>query len=153
MGTPLHRQGARNQGGLAVVFDTNLQFRSTSASLTATETSATVEIPGGTPTDGLALVIDIPKRDVGDTLAITLTHSTDNSTFTTLETLETVASITATNSVPFKLVRRFYSRNRYYRTVMTVAGTSPDFGAVQARVGSSDEWNILSVGANATANP
>lgn len=136
-----------------MVFDTNLQFRSTTASLTATETSAAVDIPGGTPTDGLALVIDVPKKGIGHTLAITLQHSTDNSTYTTLETLETVASVTQASTVPFKLVRRFYSRNRYYKTVMAVAGTGPDFGAVQARVGSSDEWNILSLGANATVNP
>lgn len=136
----------------AVVFDSNLQFRSTTDSLTQTETSAAVTI-NGTPADGLALVVDVPKKDIGDTLQVTLQHSTDNSTWTTLITTETVASVTATSTVPFKIVRRFNTRNKYVRTVMTVAGTSPDFGAVKARIGDNDQWQSAGMGVNATSNP
>lgn len=136
-----------------MVYDTQLAFRSTTDSLTQTETSSVVTIPGGTPIDGLALIIDIPKKSVGDTMQVTLQHSTDNSTYTNLLVIETVASVTAASTVPFKIPRRFYSRNKYYKTVTTVAGTSPDFGAVLIRVGNDDNWNILSVGANASTNP
>ena len=136
-----------------MVFDTNLQFRSTTDSLTATETSAAVSIPGGTPIDGLALVIDVPKKSVGDTMQVTLQHSTDNSTYTNLLVTETVASVAAASTVPFKIVRRFYTGNKYLKTVTTVAGTSPDFGAVQIRIGDDDNDNRLAVGADDTANP
>ena len=134
------------------MYDSNLQFRSTTASLTATETSAAVTI-NGTPATGLALVVDVPRKDVGDTLQVTLQHSTDNTTWTPLLTLETVASVTVASTVPFKLVRRFHTRNKYVRTVMTVAGTTPDFGAVQARIGDQDQWNLTAMGQNATVNP
>ena len=133
------------------MYDNNLQFRQTTASLTQTETSTALKI--AVPADGLALVVDVPKKDVGDTLQITLQHSTDNSTFTTLLTEELVASVTATSTVPFKIVRRFQSANAYFRTVMTVAGTSPDFGAVQARIGDKDLWQNVAMGTYATANP
>lgn len=135
------------------IFDNNLFFRTAGAgSMTSTETSSALTI-NGTPAIGLALVIDIPKRDVGDTVQFTLEHSTNNSTWATLLTTELVASITATSTVPKKIVRRFHTRNKYVRLVGTVAGTSPDFGAVVARLDDGSQWNILSVGQNASSNP
>lgn len=134
------------------IYDSQLYFRSTTDSLTQTETSAALTI-NGTPADGLAIVIDVPKKSVGDTMQLSLQHSTDNSTWTTLLNVETVASVTAASTVPFKIVRRFFTRNKYVRSVITVAGTSPDFGAVIARIGDDSQWNLLSVGQNATANP
>ncbi len=136
-----------------MVFDSQLQFRSTTDSLTNTETSAAVVIPGGTPHTGLALVIDVPKKSIGDTMQVTLRHSTDGSTYTDLLVTETVASVTGLSTVPFKIVRRFHTRNKYLKTVTTVAGTTPDFGAAQIRIGDNDEWNILAVGTNAATNP
>lgn len=134
-------------------YDAQLQFRSTTDSLTQTETSSAVSIPGGTPIDGLALVVDVPKKSIGDTMQVTLRHSTDDSTYTDLLVTETVASVTAASTVPFKIVRRFNTRAKYLKTVITVAGTSPDFGAVQARIGDDDTSYFLGVGANITANP
>lgn len=134
-----------------MVFDANLQFRNTTASLTATETSSGLAI-NGTPHDGLALVIDVPKKSIGDTMQVTLQHSTDDSSYQTLLTLDTVASVTAASTVPFKIVRRFHTRLKYVRTVITVAGTSPDFGAVVARIGDQDEWNVTGLGQNAATS-
>lgn len=134
------------------MYDTQLFFRNTTDSLTATETSAALTI-NGTPSQGLAVVIDIPKKSVGDTVQALLDHSTDASTYTTLATFETVASVAAASTVPFKLVRRFNTRNKYVRLRLLVAGTSPDFGAVSARIGDADEWNLLSRGQNASSNP
>ena len=134
------------------IFDSQLYFRSTTDSLTQTETSSALTI-NGTPADGLALVIDVPKKSIGDTMQVSLQHSTDNSTWTTLLNTETVASVTAASTVPFKIVRRFNTSNKYVRTVTTVAGTSPDFGAVVIRIGDDTQWNILGVGQNATSNP
>lgn len=129
------------------IYDANLAFRATTDSLTATETSSALTI-NGTPAGGLALVIDIPKQSVGDTMQVTLQHSTDNSTYTTLLQVETVASTTVAITDPKKIIRRFHTRAKYVRTVTTVAGTSPDFGAVGIRAGDADQWNDLPVGQN-----
>lgn len=134
------------------IWDSQLFFRNTTDSLTQTETSSALTI-NGTPAAGLALVIDVPKKSIGDTMQVTLQHSTDNSTWTNLLFIETVASVTAASTVPFNITRRVHTRNKYVRTVTTVAGTSPDFGAVSIKIGDSEQWNLLDVGQNATANP
>lgn len=132
--------------------DNNLFFRNTTASLTATETSSGLAI-NGTPAGGLAVVIDVPKKDVGDTVQFKLQHSTDDLTYTDLGVFETIASVTATVSTPTKLVRRFHTRNKYVRLLSTVAGTSPDFGAVKAYIGDEDVWHNAKLGQNVTSNP
>lgn len=143
---------AQPSGVAHAIFDTNLYFRSTSDSLTQTETSAALTI-NGTPADGLAIVIEVPKKSVGDTMQVTLQHSTDNVTYTNLLTIETVASVTQASTVPFKIVRRFHTRLKYVRTVTTVAGTTPDFGVAISRLGDDEQWNVLGVGQNAGSTP
>ncbi len=124
------------------MFDNNLFFRTGGAgSMSSTETSSALTI-NGTPIDGLCLVVAIPKRDVGDTVQVTLQHSTDNSQWNNLVVLDTVASITATNTNPITLRQRFHTRAKYVRTVSTVAGTSPDFGAVNIMLGDDDAPNV-----------
>lgn len=128
------------------MFDSNLFLRTTGdGSLTATETATGIEV-GPTPAGGLACVVVLPKQSVGDTVATKLQHSTDNSTYTDLVTFETVASVTAAITTSVKLVRRFATQLKYVRAEFTVAGTSPDFGAVWCAVGASDQWNTLAVG-------
>lgn len=135
------------------ITDATLFFRTSgAASLTQTETATAIAI-NGTPAIGLALVVDVPKKSVGDTMQVLLDHSTDNSTFTNLLSFETVASVTAASTVPFKLVRRFHTRLKYIQTRIIVAGTSPDFGVVVVRVTDSDQWNVLGVGQNAGSTP
>lgn len=112
------------------MYDSNLAFRNTTDSLTQTETATGIAI-NGTPAGGLALVIIIPKKSIGDTMQVTLQHSTDDNTYTNLVVDETVASVTEASTVSERRVKRFYTRNKYVRTVTTVAGTSPDFGAVK----------------------
>lgn len=134
------------------IYDSNLFFRTSGAgSLTATETSSTLTI-NGTPTTGLALVIDIPKQSVGDTMQVTLRHSTDDSSYTDLLPLETLASTATAITTPVKYVRRFHTRLKYVKTVTTVAGTSPDFGAVVIRIGDTNEWPSLARGQNVNPN-
>jgi hypothetical protein len=131
------------------VRDANLMFRATSASLTATETSSlTID---GTPADGLALVIDIPKQSVGTTLRPTLLHSTDGTTYTTLLTIDTVASVTAAITASKRIVRRFHTRLKYVRLILTVAGTSPDYGTVSAAIEDDTQWNVLGIRQNASS--
>ena len=121
------------------MFDNALFLRTSGAgSLTATETSSGVAI-NRTPQGGLACVINVPKQSIGDTVTAKLQHSTDDSTYTDLINFEVVASTTAAIT----------TSSKYVRTVLTVAGTSPDFGAVTVMIGDRDQWNNISVGANA----
>ena len=127
------------------MFDNDLFLRTTGAgSLTATETSAGVAIKG-TPLKGLSAVVNIPKKSVGDTVRAKVQHSTDNVTYTDLVSFETVASVTAADTTPIQLVRRFATELKYVRAELTVAGTSPDFGAVSVVIGNADQWNRLPV--------
>lgn len=136
------------------MFDNNLFLRTTgAASLTQTETATGIAI-SGTPLKGLSLVVGVPKLSIGDTMQVSLQHSTDDSTYTTLLNMETVASVTAADSTSKIYIRRFATELKYVRSVITVAGTSPDFGAVWAAVGDSDQWNTLALGMpTSTPNP
>ena len=135
------------------ITDTLLFFRTSgAASLTATETSAALTI-NGTPRGGLVLEINIPKLSVGDTIVPTLVHSTDDSTYTTLLTMETVASVTQASTVPTQIRRTFNTRLKYVKLVLTVAGTSPDFGIVNAFISTAPGWQSLGVGQNITTTP
>jgi len=121
--------------------DNNLFFRTGGVgSLTATETSATITI-NETPIDGLALKVVVPKQSVGDTVQVTLQHSTDNTTYTNLLALDTIVSSTVAITSSVRQIGRFVTRAKYVRTVTTVAGTTPDFGAVQIFLGDRDFAN------------
>ena len=127
------------------MFDNDLFLRTTGAgSLTATETSAGVAIKG-TPLKGLAAVVNIPKKSVGDTVLAKVQHSTNDATYTDLVSFETVASVTVASTTPIQLVRRFATELKYVRVELTVAGTTPDFGAVSVVIGNADQWNRLPV--------
>lgn len=126
--------------------DNNLFLRTSGAgSLTATETATAVTI-NGTPKGGLGISVIIPKQSVGDTVQVSLQHSTDNSTFTNLLTMETIASSTVAITTTLEIKRRFHTKAKYVRTVTTVAGTSPDYGAVVIVLGADDDWNVMTVG-------
>lgn len=128
------------------MLDNNLFLRTSGAgSLTATETATAVRIKS-TPQGGLALRVIVPKQSVGDTIQVTLQHSTDNSTFTNLLVMETLASVTVAVTASLELTRRFMTQAGYVRTVTTVAGTSPDYGAVVIALGDQDAWNTIPVG-------
>lgn len=128
------------------MLDNNLFLRTTGAgSLTATETTSGIAIKG-TPQGGLAWIVCVPKKSVGDTIVAKLQHSTDDSTYTDLVTLEVVASVTVADTDSDKHVRRFATELKYVRAEFTAAGTSPDFGAVWSAIGDRDAWNTLQVG-------
>lgn len=130
--------------------DVNLFFRNTTDSLTATETSAWVAIMG-TPAAGLPIFVEVPKQSVGDTLAITLQFSADGTNSIPGESLQLdqLASTTVaiTDGVTMRKVIGGY-RRKYARLILTVAGTSPDFGAVRAGVDQVGlDQNRLGMGA------
>lgn len=132
------------------MFDKNLFFRNTTANLTATETSAVITV-NETPISGLSLNVIVPTQSVGDTMQVALKHSTDNSTYTTLIDMDVVASVTQTVTTPMMFRKRFATRLKYLKTVITVAGTSPDYGAVQVFIGDLDWVNNYTTSAATTA--
>lgn len=125
--------------------DANLLLRSGTTDLTATETTAGVII-NGTPAGGLACVMIVEKKSIGDTLQLKVQHSTDDSTYTDLVTDETIASVTEASTVSFRRVKRFHTRNKYVRAELTVAGTSPNFGGVVVTIGQDDLPNTPALG-------
>lgn len=132
------------------MYDSGMFLRSSTAgSLTQTETATGVAI-NRTPKNGLACKIVLPKQSVGDTVTAKLQHSTDDSTYTDLVTFEVVASTTAAITTSSIYVRRFATELKYVRSILTVAGTSPDFGAASVVIGESDQWNNVQVGAAST---
>jgi hypothetical protein len=133
------------------MWDSGLFLRTSGvASLTETTTGTGVAI-NRTPTAGLACAVIIPKMATGDTVRVKLQHSTDDSTYTDLVSFETVASITVARTTSAKFVRRFATELKYVRYEATVAGTSPDFGAVVVVIGDRDQWNNIAVAAPAAA--
>lgn len=127
------------------MFDNNLFFRTGGVgSLTATETSAALTI-NETPIDGLALIVVIPKQSVGDTMQVTLRGSTDDTTYVDVLPIPVLASSTVAIATPEMLKGRFAGRMKYVKTVTTVAGTSPDFGAVQIFLGDRDWANNYTI--------
>lgn len=127
------------------MFDSNLFFRTGGAgSMTSTETSSAITLKE-TPIGGLALHVIVPKQSVGDTVQVTLQHSTDGTIYTSLLALDTIVSTTQAITDPVHQIGRFATRAKYVKTVATVAGTSPDFGAVQIFLGDRDWPNNYKV--------
>lgn len=133
--------------------DNNLFFRSTTDSVTATETSGWVAI-NGTPAIGLAITAIVPKGSIGDTLAADLQFSTDasNSDPSVSMRLFFLASRTQAYATSRRFTRRIGGvRRKYARVILTVAGTSPDFGAVSVMVDDPRaQDNYLTQGVNRT---
>lgn len=129
-----------------MVFDTNLAFRNTTTSLTETETSSALTI-NGTPLDGLEVTVLIPKQSAGDTMQVTIQHSTNDSTYTNLLVIETVASVTVTTTPPRRQTRRINTAYKYLKSITTVAGTGPDYGAVRIFLGDYGGPTTAALGA------
>ncbi len=123
------------------MFDNNLRLRTAGAgSMTSTETATAIAI-NATPINGLSLVVKIPKQGLGHTLTVKVQESTDNSTFKDLVNFDLLASLTASSTIPVTLRRRFHTELKYVRTITTVLGTTPDYGAVVIDIGDYDNRN------------
>lgn len=121
---------------LAHPFDANLMLRQVSdGNLTATG-NTTSKAVFGMIEDGLAVQIVIPSAGgTSPTLAAAVQLSTDNVTFNTVAqnvggTRTNVAADGEVWVIPFVMPAGRY----YVRVAFTVAGTTPNFGAVSAGV-------------------
>jgi len=107
-------------------FDTLLMLRKTTdGSLTTTGTCAGVGIYG-TPVKGMAAKIVVPTAAATTTLLAEL-QAADTDADGSYATIAQSESITAAGEYAI----RFATRRTYVRAKFSVAGTSPDFGAVQ----------------------
>lgn len=124
------------------MYDNNLVLRSAGAgNLTSTETSSALTI-NETPIAGLALEVIVPSQSSGTTLSVTLQESTDATTWlAAAQTVEFFSSVTVTTSPAVHKRIRFATRAKYIRTVCTVLGTSPNYGAIQLFLGDKDFQN------------
>jgi hypothetical protein len=114
--------------------DLALFFRTTTDSLTATETSAYKDLGSKGRPIPLTVLVDIPKQSVGDTIKAKLLQSDNGTTAIDDEDIELflIASVTGAITAPVQKRRHVTPNHRYVALEMVVAGTSPDYGAVKA---------------------
>lgn len=106
-----------------MALDKNLLLRDGTTNLTATETSASKKIEE-TPAEGMDVVISVPQATgTSPTLDPKIQESDDDSTW---QDLVVFKQITASG----EYTRHFATKFDYVRVVLTVGGTSPNFGKV-----------------------
>ena len=115
-----------NKGQLSGgAFDTLLMLRkSADGSLTTTGTCEGVEI-NGTPANGATAKVIVPSAVATTTLVVEV-QVADTDADGSYETVAQSETITATGEYDI----RFATRRAYARGQFSVAGTTPDFGAV-----------------------
>ena len=121
-------------------------FRTASdGDLTATETTAGVYL-GAAPLVGTPVAIGIPEMDNdADSLTITFEESAELAgTYRAIDTLQPI--IDDTDQVPATMHIRINNKLDYVRMVFTVAGATPNFGAVTAGVDLGSYPNVLTGG-------
>ncbi len=115
------------------VHDSSLVLRDGSTDLTASASSSTVELKGGTPFNGLAVHVICPSTPTGTspTLDITVHRDSDSTCDTTNKIAAVHAQINASGSYIIPFV------DPDARSIMVkfdTGGTSPNFGKVKAYV-------------------
>ena len=115
-----------------MAYDAEVMLHNPGTDLTATVTGAGKEIQG-TPIDGPTVRVSVPQATgTAPTLDITIQESTDNVTYVTLVTFKQIVAAGVH-------LRRYSSRLKWVRAVLTVAGTTPNFGKVQVGFATGGE--------------
>ena len=123
-------------------------FRTASdGDLTATETTAGVYL-GAAPLVGTPVAIGIPEMDDdADSLTITFEESAELAgTYRAIDTLQPIIDDAERSPVPTTRHIRINNKLDYVRMVFTVAGATPNFGAVTAGVDLGSYPNVLTGG-------
>lgn len=117
-----------------MAYDLHTMFFNTSAATTATATSAVIDFHGP-DLDELDYRIVVNGTVSGTTPKIVpaLETSDDNSTFTVEETFPNVTGVG-------ELHHKFRSQKRYRRLKLTVSGTNPSFGHIEAGIDSGSRY-------------
>lgn len=117
-----------------MAYDLHTMFFDTTAATTSTTTSSVIDFHGP-DLDELDYRIVVSGTVSGTTpkIVATLETSNDNSTFATEFTFP---DITAAGETHMKC----RSKKRYRKLKLTVSGTSPSFGHIEAGIDSGSRW-------------
>ena len=103
--------------------DVMLHNPGTDLTLTATGTGKLIE---GTPIDAMSIRVSVPQA-TGTAPVMDITIQESDTLGSGYQTVVTFPQITAAGVYR----RRYSSKRKYARSVLTVAGTTPNFGKVQ----------------------
>ena len=120
-----------------MAFDVNTMFFDTDSALTATATSQVMDFHGPDLAElAYRFVANGTVSGTNPKIVPTLETSDDNETFTTEYTFP---DITAAGEV----IVKYRCKKRYRKMKLTVSGTSPSFGHVEAGIDSGARGKIL----------
>ena len=112
------------------VSDESYQLRDGSTDLTSTENCTGANV-GASPYQGIKAIVYVPEADdAADTLDIHFEDSPDDVTYTDIEGGAMTQITGTTSAAVYEFVLPPWT-GPYLRAVCTVAGTTPDFGAVE----------------------
>jgi hypothetical protein len=118
---------------MALPVDKALVWRDGTANLTATETLSNKKIASGTDEKGMVLGIRIPSQaGTSPTLDIKLRAKKASGGAVVVDAA--LPQVVGTDTFPMLLLVPFKSRFEFYDVVLTVGGTSPNFGGVEVWV-------------------
>lgn len=124
------------------------EWRNASAGdLEATETLAAIEI-GQAPIGGFPVVVHVPAQDAsGDTLDITWEESaTQGGTYREIQKTRPRVTGTGNAAAPISLQDVLVNNLPWVRCVLTVTGSTPNFGAVTVGIDAGARRNALTAG-------
>ena len=117
-----------------MAYDLHTMFFDTTAATTATATSSVIDFHGPDLEElDYRFVISGTVSGTSPKIVPTLETSDDNSTFSTEKTFPDITGAGETHC-------KYRARKRYRRMKLTVSGTSPSFGHVEAGIDSGSRW-------------
>ena len=117
-----------------MAFDFNTMFFDTTAATTSTATSPVIDFHGPDLDElDYRIVVNGTVSGTSPKIVPTLETSDDNSTFATEATFPDITGVSETH---FK----FRSKKRYRKLKLTISGTSPSFGHIEAGIDSGARW-------------
>ena len=118
-----------------MAFDVNTMFFDTSSAVTETVTSDAMDFHGPDLDDVCyRIVVNGTVSGTTPKIVATLETSDDNSTFTTEFTFPDITAAGET-------LKKYCCKKRYRKMKLTVSGTSPSFGHVEAGIDSGSRYN------------
>jgi hypothetical protein len=109
-------------------------FFDTTAATTSTATSPVIDFHGPDLEEiDYRIVVSGTVSGTSPKIVATLSTSDDNSTFATEKTFPDITGAGETHC-------KFRSRKRYRKLVLTVSGTNPSFGHIEAGIDSGSRW-------------
>ena len=117
-----------------MAYDLHTMFFNTTSAVTSTTTSSVIDFHGPDLEElDYRIVVNGTVSGTTPKIVATLETSNDNSTFTTEYTFPDITAAGETH-------KKYRCRKRYRKLKLTVSGTSPSFGHVEAGIDSGSRW-------------